>query len=142
MSNIFCFLSLIGVILFSSVNAVNAAEYAPLTQEEAADFQNKMNQAIVNAEQAVKDAEVQATRKDVSPTWNSKLAMQNAIVQLEVKKTLMNNFKGTESLQSAAVRQKLLEVLNRSVITTADLTELQSLVLDEKAKIHAENMTH
>jgi hypothetical protein len=81
-----------------------------------------------------------ANRHDLAPTWDTKLELQNAIIQLEVKKTLMNNFKGTESLQSEAVRSKLLQTLNKSIITISDLADLQSLVQNEKARLQAERM--
>lgn len=103
------------------------------------DYENQLNAAIARAEQDVKDAQNSATRRDQAPTWNSKLEYQNAIVQLEVKKTLVNNFKKTESLKSPVVRAKLLQILNKSMITTADLAELQSVVIEEKSKMRAES---
>lgn len=116
------------------------ADYAPLSSEAAAAFQKELDQVIGKAEKRVKELEKNATRKDVAPTWNSKVELQNAIVQLEVKKTLVSNFKGTESLRSARVRKKLMEVLSKPDISTSDLAELQNLVIDEKAKIHEASM--
>lgn len=101
------------------------------------DYENQLNAAIAKAEQDVKETQNNATRRDMAPTWNSKLEYQNAIVQLEVKKTLVNNFKKTEALKSPVVRDKLLQILNKPMITTADLAELQSIVIEEKSKMRA-----
>lgn len=122
-----------------SFNALQAdsATYPPLSQQESNAFQNQVDQALKNAEKQVEAAKYSATRRDVAPTTVSKIELQNALIQLDVKKTLINNFKGTESLQSPLVRRKLLEVLNKSIIMPSDLADLQGLVLEEKAKIRA-----
>lgn len=114
-------------------------EYPKLTEAQAAQFQDSLDKIISQAEKHVQEVQQNATRKDVAPTWNTKLELQNAIVQLEVKKTLVNNFKGTESLRSPSVRAKLIKTLNLPMITTADLADLQNLVLEEKAKIRLED---
>lgn len=125
------------ISVFSSIS-LNARIYdSPSTVYQEDDYENQLNAAIARAEQDVKDAQNSATRRDQAPTWNSKLEYQNAIVQLEVKKTLVNNFKKTEALKSPVVRAKLLQVLNKSMITTADLAELQSVVIEEKSKMRA-----
>lgn len=113
------------------------AQYPPLTPDLEQSMEAQMNSAIANAEAYVKQTEYNATRTDMAPTWNTKLEMQNAIIQLEVKKTLVNNFKNTQSLRSPLVQQKLIAVLNLKNITTADLADLQNLVLQEKANIQA-----
>lgn len=125
----------ISVFSCISLNARITDSSSPIYQEN--DYENQLNAAIARAEQDVKAAQNSATRRDQAPTWNSKLEYQNAIVQLEVKKTLVNNFKNTESLNSPVVRAKLLQVLNKSMITTADLADLQSVVIEEKAKMRA-----
>lgn len=133
-------LGIFGFSLLIGIPKIFADSYEPLSIEEAAMFQGQLEQLVQKAEKKVKELQQNATRKDVAPTWTSKVELQNGIVQLEVKKTLVNNFKGTESLQSPKVRQKLMEILNKPDISTADLAELQNLVLDEKAKIHAAKM--
>lgn len=114
-----------------------SAEYPPLTPAQEASFEAQMNAIIARAEQHVKDTQYNATRTDIAPTWSSKLELQNAIIQLEVKKTLFNNFKNTASLRSPLVQQKLLATLRLPSITTADLADLQNTVLTEKANIQA-----
>jgi hypothetical protein len=99
-----------------------------------------MQQAVSRAEDHVRRLQERATSPTDAPTWNTKLELQSAIIQLEVKKTLVNNFKGSEVLNSLNVRRKLLDVLNKSIITTADLADLQTLVLNEKARIQEERV--
>lgn len=130
--------------IFSAFSAINETvneqrQYPALSPEEGDEFMKKMQQAIDKAEKTLEAAQYQATRHDVMPTWESKIEFQHAITMYEVKKTLMNNFKGTESLRSRAVREKLLKVLNSSDISMADLADLQSLVLNEKEHIRAED---
>lgn len=125
------------VSVFSCISLNARIEDSSSSVYREDDYENQLNAAIARAEQDVKDTQYSATRRDQAPTWNSKLEYQNAIVQLEVKKTLVNNFKGTESLKSPVVRAKLLQVLNKPMITTADLAELQSVVIEEKSKLRA-----
>lgn len=97
-----------------------------------------MNVAIQQAEDEVQKQFDNATRQDIAPDWNAKVQLENAIIQLEVKKTLVNNFKGTSSLQNPIIQNKLLEILNKSIITESDLAELQNLVTQEKAKLNTQ----
>jgi hypothetical protein len=123
-------------ISFGSLSADSSA-YPAMNQAELTGYYNQLEQAINKAEKAVEQAKYEATRKDIIPSSVNTIALQNAIVQLDVKKTLVNNFKGTESLQSPLVRRELLAVLNKSLIMPSDLANLQGLVLEEKAKIRA-----
>lgn len=131
-------LALSMVLSALSTISLNARIYdSPSTVYQEDDYENQLNAAIARAEQDVQETQNNATRRDMAPTWNSKLEYQNAIVQLEVKKTLVNNFKKTESLKSPVVRAKLLQILNKPMITTADLADLQSVVIEEKSKMRA-----
>lgn len=135
---VFCFYDLSARVIDEPTNQTQQ-QYPPLSQEEIGKFNQQMQLAIDKAEKRAATAQKFATRHDVAPTWDSKLEFQQAITMLEVKKTLMNNFLGTESLRSAAVRSKLLNILNSSDITTADLAALQNLVLNEKERIRADD---
>lgn len=133
---------IIAAFLLFSMDGYSAAiqptiVYAPLTGQAALNYDAAVSKAIANAEANVANLQNRATRQDLAPTWNSKLELQNAIIQLEVKKTLVGNFRNTESLQSPVVRDMLLRILNKDIITTADLADLQSTVLEEKANIRA-----
>lgn len=113
-----------------------ASSYAPLDSQQMDQFNKAMQQAIDNAQKKTDELAHFATRRDISPTWASKVQLKYAMIQLEVKKTLMNNFKDSEGIRSPAVREKLLKLLNSDEITTSDLADLQNLVLREKENIH------
>lgn len=132
------FILILGVSLPVDMSAVWPPRNSP-GEVDITGFESKMNDAVQKAENDVRALQAQATRRDMAPTWNTKLELENAIIQLDVKKTLVNNFKGTESLKSQLVQNKLLQVLNKPLITTADLADLQSLVLQEKNKMKMEN---
>lgn len=117
----------------------DSSVYPPLSQADASSFEKQIEQALQNAQKQVEAARNSATRRDVAPTTVSAIDLQNALIQLDVKKTLVDNFRGTESLQSPLVRRKLIEVLNKSIIMPSDLADLQGLVLEEKARIRAQN---
>jgi len=125
-------------IVQDSLTAALPSSSVGQTDPGEAGIERKIDEAIQRAEKEVQRTQAGATAKNVMPTWNSKLELQNAITQLEVKKTLANNFRGTESLKSPLVREKLIQILNMPFITTANLADLQSLVLQEKARIRAE----
>ncbi len=101
----------------------------------------EINAAVQKAENEAQTQFNNATRRDTVPLWSDKVQAENAIIQLEVKKTLANNFRGTASLQNPIIRAKLLEILNKSIILESDLAELQSLVNQEKAKLDVQSAT-
>lgn len=130
---------LCGFILAFSTIPLFAGNYPVLSQSELDAYYSEVYQAIGKAEVRVQELQSVVGGGQEVPTWSRKLELQHAIVQLEVKKTLFANFKGTESLRSPLVRQALLQVLNNPSISESDLADLQTLVLDEKAKIRAES---
>lgn len=133
-------LFLIAAISFSfNTLKADSSVYPPLSQADNDSFEQQVAGALKNAEKQVEAARYSATRRDIAPTTVSKIELQNALIQMDVKKTLVSNFKGTESLQSPLVRRKLIEVLNKSIIMPSDLADLQTLVLEEKAKLRAQN---
>lgn len=127
------FFACLGSLSFGTVEAA----YEQLSQTELDAYYAQLNQAIAKAEQRVQALKARVGDLGNVPVWSDKLELQQAIVQLEVKRTLFANFKGTESLRSGLVRDRLLAILNNSSISEGDLADLQSLVLEEKAKIRA-----
>ena len=125
------------LLTVASPGFVLAAEYTPLSEEQLNGYYTEIYKALSKAEERVQVLQSAMSNPARAPAWNDKLELQHAIIQLEVKRTLFANFKGTESMRSARVRDRLLQVLNNPGITEADLADLQSLVLEEKAKIKA-----
>ena len=106
--------------------------------ENTANYDAQIDQAISQAEAEVQKQLNNATRRDVVPMWSDKVQLETAIRDLELKKILAANFKGTQSLNNPLIRNKLLEILNKSVIMQSDLAELQSLVTQEKARLNTQ----
>jgi hypothetical protein len=138
-----CHLSKVLFVLFLSCFSfsLHAESYPVLSQAELDAYYSEVYVAIGKAEMNVQELQSIVSGGQELPTWNRKLELQNAIVQLEVKKTLFANFKNSEALRSPLVRQALLQVLNIPSISESDLAELQTLVLEEKAKIRAASAT-
>jgi hypothetical protein len=130
-------LFILSLLSLANVTAVTALPATPVQETIDPAIDQKINEAVQRAEANVAEKLKNATRRDVVPMWSDKLALENAAIQLEVKQTIANNFKGTDSLKNAAVREKLLEILNKSDVTQADLAELQNLVNQFKANRNA-----
>jgi hypothetical protein len=118
------------ILSILSLASVQTATAAPATALETEDpeINQKIDEAVLKAESDAVQKFKNATSRENVPMWSDKLALENAAIQLEVKRTIANNFKGTESLRNAAIRAKLLEILNKPDVTQADLAELQNLV--------------
>ena len=126
-------LSLLSIACFSMTTLFAAANF-----ENTANYDAQIDQAISQAEAEVQKQLNNATRRDVVPMWSDKVQLETAIRDLELKKILAANFKGTQSLNNPLIRNKLLEILNKSVIMQSDLAELQSLVTQEKARLNTQ----
>lgn len=145
-------LSLAFALVFLSCGSISAIEvttqptapnlttrpgYAPLTVEESNQFTIEMQKAIEKEQKRVNQLAERATSTQQLPTWSSKVELKQAMTMLEVKKTLMNNFKGSEAIRSPEVRNLLLKLLNQDNIGISDLAELQNLTLHEKERIQS-----
>lgn len=98
--------------------------YAALKKQ--VDKQNQVVQGMMQSLEERKTIFSQAQRAQ----------MEQAIIMLDVKKTLYSNFVGTETIKkSPAVRDMLLKVLSQNVITESDLASLQALVTQEKLRL-------
>lgn len=128
-------LLILSVLSLANV-AILPADTTPPSRAVSSNIDQQMNQAVQNAEKNVQQLLANANRTDVAPSWEAKLQLENAIIQLEVKKTLVANFQGAVSLNSPIVRQRLLEILNKDMITQADIAELQSLINQYKATLN------
>lgn len=116
--------------------------YAPLSQNEEAAFENQMASEIQRSEQYVNTIANKVTDQTRMPMTIDKMELQNAMIVLEVKKTLVGNFKNTLSIRSPLVRTYLLNLLKKKSISTADLSELQALVRQERPKVEAYDASH
>ncbi len=113
--------------------AGSSAQAAPLNQSQLQSYQQQLVQAVKNQENRVQQIQDKMARTDIVQTSADVAAYDNAILMLEIKRTLLGNFVGTPSLQNGAVRAKLLDIMNKDMVTPGDLAELQSLVNAAKA---------
>lgn len=115
----------------------NPSGYTALSSQEMANYYQQLQAEIQKADdyttKVMKDSN--APGHIISPVDRMKL--ETAATMMEVKKTLVGNFAGTPSLQSPLVREKLLNILKKDIITTADLLELQHLVDQERPKVES-----
>jgi hypothetical protein len=110
-----------------------------ITDAQLKAYQQQLFDEIKKQEQFVQSLQDEMARHDVVKTYADSARYENAVTMLDVKRTLVNNFVGTQSLQSPAVRSLLLSILQKELITPGDLAGLQNLVNSEKAKMQALN---
>lgn len=129
------------VSLFSTLSAQITtspnSNYGSIPPGEGDNFNLQMQQEIQKAQQRVDKLARIATDQTRMPMMADKMALQNAMIMLEVKKTLVGNFQNTISVRSPLVRQALLNVLRKESISTGDLAELQAIVRQERPKVEA-----
>lgn len=132
------FFSLFLCVLSGFDNAVwggGGDAYTPLTTQQMANYHQQLQAEIQRAEDRI----TQVMRESDAPghiiTTADRIRLETSATMMEVKKTLVGNFAGTPSLQSPLVREKLLSILKKDTITSADLLELQNLVDQERPKV-------
>lgn len=131
------YLSLICAVLLSlfsfGLNAETAAEAKELSESELSSYYASIKQQVDKQNQLVEDMMQSLRERKTIFSQAQRAQMEQAIVMLDVKRTLYSNFYGTESIKkSPLVREKLLQVLSKSDITKSDLASLQALVQEEK----------
>lgn len=117
---------------FLPFHPVHAGGEKTFEGQEADTYYHQLENAIAKEEQKVKALQDKASSRTQMPMWIDKLELEQAIIMLDVKRILYNNFKGTPSMDSPIIRDKLLSLLNQDNISEGDLAELQSLVNRER----------
>lgn len=126
--------------LFAMLLLATSPMYAAdtLTQEaQSTDLQNfyaQLQTEIQKQNELVQKLGASVSRNDVVSTDANVVRFENANAMLGVKKTLYANFYNTPSVNSPLVRQKLLQLFQKELITTGDLAELQAIVDQERPK--------
>ncbi len=124
------------LLAFGSINSVNAADRNyTYDQLHLQAYNNQLLQEVRNQEQLVESLQNDMARTDTVQLQSGVSRYSNAVSMLDVKRILVNNFIGTPALQSATVRDLLLQVLKQELITPGDLAHLQSVVNSEKARL-------
>jgi len=124
------------MLLASSPIFAADSNYQP-TQTNQSDldaFYGQLQVEIQKQNDLVQKLAASVERKDVVSTDANVIRFENANAMLGVKKTLYANFYNTPSVNSPLVRQKLLSIFKKELITTGDLAELQAIVDQERPK--------
>lgn len=125
------------LLLASSSSFAADTTLQPQTQTSQADldaFYGQLQTEIQKQNDLVQKLAASVERKDVVSTDANVIRFENANAMLGVKKTLYANFYNTPSVNSPLVRQKLLSIFKKELITTGDLAELQAIVDQERPK--------
>ncbi len=132
-SIIFCLLAVIG---FSSLSTQGfTEEYEPLEWNEMQAYMRSLQNEVTLQEQRVQDIFRKMATSGRVLSAKDKIELNNAKTMIDVKQTLVNNFRGNPALKSPLVRKKLLSLLQMEYITPKDLSEFEELLSKEKAKM-------
>lgn len=112
-----------------------AATQAWTSAPEIRSFQLAVQAQLDRAQNRVDKWVSQIQDRSVAPSDARRMEMENAITQLQVKQTLAGNFWNNPVIQSPAVRNHLLLVLQKDNISEGDLAYLQSIVNSERARM-------
>lgn len=115
-----------------NTNAPVIKKYPALTADQEKQLQSQMASQIQNAEQRVQSLINSVQDKTRAPMSIDKVELEQAIIDLEVKKTLVGKFQNSPSLRSPNVQQALMSVLSKNGITAGDLANLQSITDSER----------
>lgn len=119
---------LLTLFLVSQQTIAYAKEGSTTSQEELNVFYQEMQKEIEIAEQRVITLLEKIQQHDEIISDIIRLEVEIATTMLKVKQLLAANFAGTESLHNPLIRDKLLSILKKEIITEIDLLELQFLV--------------
>ncbi|BBI17004.1 hypothetical protein [Neochlamydia sp. S13] len=109
-----------------------AFKYPSLTLEQTKQVNQEINMRVKEAEQLMQNQWRVVQDKTRMPMSIDKVQLENAITNLEVKKTLAAKFINSPSLKSPKVREILIQVLSKDLIQASDLAALQNIVDRER----------
>jgi hypothetical protein len=119
-------------ILSSNFNFAGTVNYPVFSQQETEEFYQQLQSEIDKGEKKVQYLlDKVKTRQEILSDI-IRLELESAIVMLNVKKNLRQNFVGTQSLNSPLIREKLRVMFKKDLITELDILELKDLVAREK----------
>lgn len=120
--------------IFAADTTYQPAAPTQANQGELESFYNQLQTELQRQNDLVQKLAASVARRDVVSTDANVIQFENANAMLAVKKTLYANFYNTPSVNSPIVRQKLLALFKKDLITTGDLSELQAIVDQERPK--------
>lgn len=130
------YLLLSAFLAVASLTAVpgGGPAYQQDNSQDLQNFYSQLQSEIQKQTQLVNDLAKTIERRDVVTPDANVFRFENANTMLGVKKTLYANFYNTPSVQSPLVRQALLAMFKKEMITASDLAQLQAIVEQERPK--------
>lgn len=125
------------LIAFGLISASALGAYTTndnMNEWERRNFLETLQGELNKQQTLVNNIKQQAARRDVVNTGDITTQFENAYIMLNVKKTLFENFKGTPSIESPLIQEKLLQIFRKTIVTPGDLAELDALVKQERPK--------
>ncbi len=114
--------------------------YTPLTPAEMAGFNEQILNEVEKQDVLATDT-IKKMRDSASMSAAEMARLQVIVSMAQVKHTLANQLLNTPSMQSPAVRQAFLQVMQLPVIEERILIQLQLLIDSEKAKMASAQTT-
>lgn len=112
-----------------------SAAYPELSQQERNQFNQKLDQELLNAQKRVTQAIQDFASQQSAFDPGGKIRIDALTGTLETKTILVNNYRFAPSIKSPAVRQKLLSILNQDIVDMDDVLTLQQLVDQERSNL-------
>lgn len=116
----------------------NAVETHPVTSswtaQQEVEFDQKLQRELAKQGQDISNLENQVIKENKSFAGELKEEFQGKVNSLQAKQVLYNKFQHASSLQSQAVREKLLAIFQKPILTEQDFQELQTVVDQQKSK--------
>jgi hypothetical protein len=109
-----------------------SSKYPPLAPEQQVQFVQQMNALIQAQENKVQGTLNRVNDQSLMPNDWDRVNGEQAIINLSVKKTIVEKFQNSPSLRSPLVRQALIQILSNEDIQPADISQLQSIVDSER----------
>jgi hypothetical protein len=115
----------------TQTNVVNAQA----TAQDIANFRQQMVNELNKQQKYVDQLGAAIQDTTISPMFINSVELGNALIQMDVKRTLVANFWNSTTLASPTLRSVMLQTLQKDVITQADLAYLQMVADTEKANL-------
>lgn len=105
-----------------------------LTPAENQEFEDLVDEALIRDQLKIDALEDKISNYSKKVPPSLKLELTKAKLNYELKSQIVKNYLRTSVIQSPKVRSELLSLLNKKSIKIEDLTTLQKIINEEKAK--------
>ncbi len=123
------------VAVVPTLQAGGGPVYPPLSEQEAADFNNQIQDQVDIAQAKLNELIQEMNNPNVLMSASLKIEIKRIAEMVKVKEILASEFAGKQSLRSPLVRSTLLAVMQKTIVSSEDLSHLQQVVDSEKANI-------